>query len=291
MEPLNFIFFGISGWGTDLDYCDIESFVWKGTEIILSFLRLHPSNAFLTLLLTIMATPFLLRDSCCSEGKPLSAMRDTQVRSLCLKDALEKKMATYSSILACRIPWMEEPGRPQSMGSQRVGHDWATSLTSHFELNFSIPVHFSSLIPKMMMFTVSISCLNTFNLFWFMHLTLQVSIQNYSVQHWTLLLPLETSTTEHCFHLGSAFSFFLGLFICSSPIVYWAPTDLGEFVFQCHIFLPFHTVHGVLKVRMLKWFSFPFSMFYQNSPPCTVHYGWPYTPQFSFIESGKFVVH
>ena len=48
----------------DLDYCDIEWFVLERTEIILSFLRLHPSTAFKTLSLTMMATPFLLRDSC-----------------------------------------------------------------------------------------------------------------------------------------------------------------------------------------------------------------------------------
>ena len=41
-------------------------------------------------------------------------------------------MATHSSTLAWKIPWIEEPGRLQSMGSLRVGHDWATSLTFHF---------------------------------------------------------------------------------------------------------------------------------------------------------------
>ena len=46
-----------------MDYCDIEWFALEQTEIILSFLRLHPSTAFQTLLLTIMATPFLLSDS------------------------------------------------------------------------------------------------------------------------------------------------------------------------------------------------------------------------------------
>ena len=55
--------FSITGRGIDLDYCDIEWFALE-TEIILSFLRLHPSTAFWTLLLTMMATPFLLRDSC-----------------------------------------------------------------------------------------------------------------------------------------------------------------------------------------------------------------------------------
>ena len=55
--------------------------------------------------------------------KRLSAMRETQVRSLGWEDSLEKEMATHSSILAWRIPWMEEPGRLQSTGLQRVGHD------------------------------------------------------------------------------------------------------------------------------------------------------------------------
>ena len=57
-------------------------------------------------------------------------MRDTRVPSLGREDPLEKEMATHSSTLAWRIPWKEQPGRLQSMGLQRVGHDWATSL--HF---------------------------------------------------------------------------------------------------------------------------------------------------------------
>ena len=55
--------------------------------------------------------------------KRLSAMQDTQVRSLGSEDALEKEMAAHSSILAWKIPWTEEPGRLPSMGSQRMGHD------------------------------------------------------------------------------------------------------------------------------------------------------------------------
>ena len=55
------------------------------------------------------------------------AMQETQVRSLGQEDPVEKEMAPHSSILAWRIPWMEEPGGLQSMGSQIVGHDWATS--------------------------------------------------------------------------------------------------------------------------------------------------------------------
>ena len=56
-------------------------------------------------------------------------MQETWVRSLGQEDPLEKEVATHSSILAWRIPWTEEPGGLQSMGSQRVRHDWATSLT------------------------------------------------------------------------------------------------------------------------------------------------------------------
>ena len=55
--------------------------------------------------------------------KRLSAMRETRVRSLGWEDPLEKEMAAHSSSLAWRIPWTEEPGRLQSMGSQRVGHN------------------------------------------------------------------------------------------------------------------------------------------------------------------------
>ena len=53
----------------------------------------------------------------------LPAMWETRVRSLGQEDPLEKEVATHSSILAWRIPWSEEPGRLQSMGLQRVGHD------------------------------------------------------------------------------------------------------------------------------------------------------------------------
>ena len=58
--------------------------------------------------------------------KNLPSMQETRLRSLGLEDTLEKEMATHSSILAWRIPWTEEPGRLQSVGSQRVGYDCVT---------------------------------------------------------------------------------------------------------------------------------------------------------------------
>ena len=64
--------------------------------------------------------------------KRLPIMRETRVRSLGQEDPLEKKTATHSSTLAWKIPWMEEHGRLQSMDSQRVGHDWVTSLSLTF---------------------------------------------------------------------------------------------------------------------------------------------------------------
>ena len=61
--------------------------------------------------------------------KRLPTMQETWVRSLGQEDLLEKEMATHSSTLAWKIPWMEKPGRLQSMGLQRIGHDWTTSLS------------------------------------------------------------------------------------------------------------------------------------------------------------------
>jgi len=55
--------------------------------------------------------------------KRLPTMQETWVWSLGQADPLEKEMATHSSTLAWKIPWTEKPGRLQSMGSQRVGHD------------------------------------------------------------------------------------------------------------------------------------------------------------------------
>ena len=55
--------------------------------------------------------------------KHLPTMWETQVQSLGGEDTLEKEMATHSSTLAWKIPWMEEPGRLQSIESKKVGHD------------------------------------------------------------------------------------------------------------------------------------------------------------------------
>ena len=77
--------------------------------------------------------------------KSLPSMRETWVRSLDQEDLLEKEMASHSSILAWKIPWTEEPGRLQSMGSQRVrvGHDCTTNAFTfrYICIFFSIMVY------------------------------------------------------------------------------------------------------------------------------------------------------
>ena len=71
-----------------------------------------------------MASTFVALTSLVAQTvKRLPTMRETWVGPLVWENPLEKEMATHSSTLAWKIPWMEEPGSLQSMGSQRVGHD------------------------------------------------------------------------------------------------------------------------------------------------------------------------
>ena len=88
-----------------------------------------PIFLYVILYLNIKKVPFLKQIVMGDEKryrttvKRLSTMRETRVRSLGWEDPLEKEMAIHSSTIAWKIPWTEEPGRLQSMGSQRVGHD------------------------------------------------------------------------------------------------------------------------------------------------------------------------
>ena len=146
----------------------------------------------------------------------------------------------------------------------------------------------------MSMFTLAISCMTTSNLPWFMDCNIQGSYA-------TLLLTASdfTSITSHT-HNWVLFLLWLHPFIlCGviSPLIsssisgtYWP----GEFIFQCLIFLLFHTVHGVLKARILKWFAIPFS-----SGPCLsklstmtrLYWVALHSMAHSFIELDKAVVH
>ena len=108
------------------------------------------------------------------------------------------------------------------------------------------------------MFTLAISCLTTSNLPWFMDLTFQIPTAILLLQHQTLL-PLPDIHNWMFSLLWLCLFILYGVIspLISSSILgtYWP----GEFIFQCPIFLPFSTVFGILKARILKWFAIPFS--------------------------------
>ena len=128
------------------------------------------------------------------------------------------------------------------------------------------------------MFTVAISYLAMSNLPWFMSLIFLVPMQYCSLQHWVLLSPPDTSTVGHHFHFGLASSFLLELFLLSSVVAYWPPTDLGGSSFNFISFCLFMLFMGFLRQEC--WSGLPFllhwTMFCQNSPPWPVLLGWPY---------------
>ena len=95
-----------------------------------TFFIVQFSHSYMTMGKTIALTRWTTWTLVALRVKRLPAMQETWVRSLGQEDLLEKEMATHSSTLAWKIPWTEEPGRLQSMESQRVRHDWATSI--HF---------------------------------------------------------------------------------------------------------------------------------------------------------------
>ena len=110
----------------------------------------------------------------------------------------------------------------------------------------------------MLMFTLAIPCLTTSNLPWFMDLTFQVPMQYCST-------ALDFNSIISHIHNWVLFMLWLHLFSfsgVSSPLISRSILETyppGEFIFQCPIFLPFHTVHGGLKARIKKWFAISLS--------------------------------
>ena len=107
------------------------------------------------------------------------------------------------------------------------------------------------------MFTLTISCLTTSNLPWFMDLTFQVPMQYCSLQHWTLLPSPVTSTTGCCFRFGSVYPFFLELFLHSSPAACWPPTDLRSSSFSVLSFCIFILLMGFSRQEYWSGLLFP----------------------------------
>ena len=100
--------------------------------------------------------------------KNLPAVQETGVWSLGQEDSLQKGMATHSSILAWRIPWTEEPGRLQSMGSHRVKDDWATNTLT---LNHATRASAWSVLSSNGYMSVSHVFLKTLHATWGVHFT------------------------------------------------------------------------------------------------------------------------
>ena len=130
----------------------------------------------------------------------------------------------------------------------------------------------------MSVFTLAISCLTTSNLPWFIDLTFQVLMQYCSFQRQTLLPSPVTSTVGHCFHFGSVSSFFLVLFLHSSPVAYWAPTDRGSSSFSVISFCLFVLFIGFSSQEYWSGLPFPSSVdhVWSESPPWPLQLEWPY---------------
>ena len=143
-------------------------------------------------------------------------------------------------------------------------------------------------------FTLTISCLTTCNLPWFMDLTFQVPMQYCSLQHWTLLLSPVTSTTGCWFCFGSVSSFFLELFLHWSPVASWAPTDLGSSSFSVLSFLLFILFMGFSRQEYWSGLPFPSPGDHVLSELSTMtHSSWValYGMAHGFIELDKALVH
>ena len=112
-----------------------------------------------------------------------------------------------------------------------------------------------------------------------MDLAFQVPMQYYSLLHLPLLLSTVTSTTECCFHFDSISSFFLELFLHSSPVAHWAPPTWGVHLSVSYLFAFSYCSCGFQGKNteevchsLLQW-----TTFFQNSLLWPVHLGWPYT--------------
>ena len=150
MSPFSFIAWSLSLLSFFLPFFPLPSLLSFLPSFLPSSLSFTPPTLFPDLpksILSFLSDFYLFYQTSlvAQTVKRLSTMRETQVWSLGCEDPLEKEMAIHSSTIAWKIPWTEEPGRLQSVGSQRVGHDWATSL--HFT-SFYLLILFRKILDK-----------------------------------------------------------------------------------------------------------------------------------------------
>ena len=119
-------------------------------------------------------------------------------------------------------------------------------------------------------------------------------MQYCSLQHWTLLSPPDTSRTGCCFYFGSASSFLLEIFLLSSPVVYWTPTDLGDSPFTVISFFLFILFMGFSRQECWSGLPFPSPVDHillELSTMTCPSWVAPHGMAHSFTELGKVVVH
>ena len=159
--------------------------------------------------------------------KHLPAMQETWVRSMSREDPLEKETATHSSILAWRIPGTEEPGGLQSMGSQRVRHDWATSL------------HITSL-------------------------KLRTGFASCQTMHYKLTYQEWINKRNPCWWCLISIPLYVNLLTRKSDVS--DRSEVTEFAQLCRTLcnpmddsLPGSSIHGIFQARRLEWVTISFS--------------------------------
>ena len=155
-------------------------------------------------------------------------MWETQVQSLGWEDPLEKEMATHSSTLAWQIPWTEDPGRLQFTGSQRVRHDWATSLHISLSLFIRGEVGFKQTLNKMIKFHQANSVIHSHHqvlVLLKMILAIQLSFSSSDIDWWPQSV-WDTSGPQLIFNWTPPWgkpSMFTGCVGCHCP--HWAQME------------------------------------------------------------------
>ena len=183
------------------------------------------------------------------------AMRETWVLSLDWEDPLEKGMATHSSILAWRIPWTEEPGRLQSMGSQRVRHDRPTftmqSTNMCTQCHHSTGQNLHHISPgQLQLFHKWSFCFGSFNAY------IYVCMCVYIIQSWSChFLATENLSIVYCYFHDNTQPIQLGLLYCfnaqllTQPNVFILPDPKFHLQKSCLQFPILHTGHCLRTCR------------------------------------------
>ena len=157
-------------------------------------------------------------------------MWETQVWSLGREDLLEKEkeMATHSSTLAWKIPWREKPGRLQSMGSQRVGQDWATSLSLSIRIyvKHKKTVYFLFLSLSKILWKISGYSFD-------LHTIVSVIDNSCGNSHWKYNKNCPWILSVWSYHNHYSLSKFQFSSVAQSFLTFWDPMDCSMPGFHC----------------------------------------------------------